>query len=151
MTESLLTLSIAERTGLDEAMIEAVVREFYARVRKDALLGPIFEARIGDWDSHLERIFVFWSSVALATGRYHGAWMEKHLSLPIDARHFDRWLDLFEATARALCPPAAADHLVERARRIARNLEPAIAHRHGIPLAKGERLQPRNTPEPGRS
>jgi truncated hemoglobin YjbI len=35
----------------------------------------------------------FWSSVALMSGRYHGQPMEKHLPLPIDARHFDRWLD----------------------------------------------------------
>jgi hemoglobin len=140
--QSLISLSIAEQTGLDEAMIETVLREFYARVRQDELLAPIFAARIEDWDEHMERIFAFWSSVALATGRYQGAWAEKHMTLSIDARHFDRWLELFEATARELSPPAAADHLIERARRIARNLEPAIAHRKGILLAKGERLQP---------
>ena len=47
------------------------------------------------------------------TGRYHGQPMKKHLPLSVDARHFDRWLDLFEATARELCPPKAAEHFVD--------------------------------------
>lgn len=65
---------------------------------------------------------LFWSSVALSTGVYQGRPMPKHLPLPIDARHFDRWLEIFEATARDLCPPAAADHFIVRARRIAESL-----------------------------
>ena len=41
--------------------------------------------------------------------------MEKHRLLPVDARHFDRWIELFEETARETCPPAAATHFVGRA------------------------------------
>src|SRR5215203_5275453 len=82
----------------------------------------------------------FCSSVALMTGRYHGQPMRKHLPLPVDGRHFDRWLALFEATARELCPPKAADHFIERARRIAESLELGIAGTHGVMLGKGERL-----------
>ena len=134
-----LTAKLRAETGIDEPMIELVVRAFYARVRADALLGPIFAARIADWEPHLERMFAFWSSVALMSGRYHGQPMQKHLPLPIDARHFDRWLALFEATARELCPPKAADHFVERARRIAESLELGIAGARGVLLAKGER------------
>jgi hemoglobin len=40
-----LTAEIMERTGIDEALIERLVHGFYARVRADAVLGPIFEAR----------------------------------------------------------------------------------------------------------
>src|ERR1043165_245640 len=99
-----ITAGIAEATGITEAMIERLVRGFYAKVREDAALGPVFEARIAHWEPHLEQMFAFWSSVALMTGRYHGTPMAKHLPLPIDADHFDRWLDLFEATAREVCP-----------------------------------------------
>ena len=60
------------------------------KVRKDALLGPVFDARIADWEPHLQRRCTFWSSVALMSGVYHGRPMEKHLPLPVDARHFDR-------------------------------------------------------------
>ena len=83
---------IRTETGIDESMIERLVQSFYARVRDDALIGPIFAARVNDWDLHLQRMCLFWSSVALASGRYHGQPMPKHLPLPIDARHFDRWL-----------------------------------------------------------
>lgn len=135
-----ITAEIVERTGIDEAMIERLVRAFYDRVREDALLAPVFAERIEDWELHLERMYAFWSSVALLTGRYHGQPTAKHQPLPVDARHFDRWLTLFEATARDLCPPAAAEHFIERARNIAQSLELAIANQNGKLLKKGERL-----------
>jgi hemoglobin len=136
-----ITAEIVERTGIDEALIERLVRAFYVKVRADPLLGPVFAERIADWEPHLRRMFAFWSSVALMSGRYHGRPMEKHLPLPVDARHFDRWLALFEETAQELCPPAAAEHFVERARRIAESLELGIAGRAGVLLMKGERFR----------
>ena len=137
---ALVTQAITAETGIDEAMIERLVRAFYERVQADPLIGPVFAARITDWEPHLQQMFAFWSSVALMTGRYHGAPMQKHLPLPVDGRHFDRWLALFEATARDLCPPKAADHFVERAHRIAESLELGIAGVHGVMLMKGQRL-----------
>lgn len=135
-----MTRAIQDKTGIDEAMIEQLVHGFYARVRADPLLGPVFDARIDDWRLHLGRMCEFWSSVALMSGRYHGQPMQKHLPLPVDARHFDRWLELFEATASDLCPPPAAAHFIERARRIAESLELGIAGSAGVMLLKGERL-----------
>ena len=140
-----LTAEIMERTGIDEAMIERLVRGFYAKVREDAMLGPIFEARIKDWEPHLAQMCAFWSSVALMTGRYHGTPMAKHLPLPVDGGHFDRWLALFEETAREICPGEAEAHFVERARRIAQSLELSIAGFHGVILGKGDRFR-RNQP-----
>lgn len=132
--------AIEAETGIDEAMIHDLVHGFYARVREDGLLGPIFAKHIVDWPPHLERMCAFWSSVALMSGRYHGRPMAQHLPLPIDARHFDRWLGLFEATARDLCPPVAADHFIERARRIAESLELGIASSQGTLLLSGQRF-----------
>ena len=122
-------------------MIERLVRGFYAKVRSDAMLAPVFEARIQDWEPHLQQMCAFWSSVALMSGRYHGTPMAKHMPLPVDAAHFDRWLSLFEATARELCPPEAAAHFVERARRIAASLELGIANGQGVMLGVGERFR----------
>ena len=133
------TAQIQAETAIDEAMIERLVRGFYARVREDDLLGPIFASRIVDWEPHLQQMCAFWSSVALMSGRYHGQPMAKHLPLPIDARHFDRWLELFGETAHDLCPPKAADHFVTMARRIAESLELGVAGAHGVLLRKGER------------
>jgi hemoglobin len=136
-----ITAEIMERTGITEAMIERLVRGFYVKVRKDAVLAPIFDARIRDWEPHLAQMCAFWSSVALMSGRYHGTPMVKHMPLPVDAGHFDRWLELFESTANEICPPVAAAHFVERARRIAASLELGVAGGQGVMLAPGERFR----------
>ncbi len=136
-----VTERIVAETGIDDSMIEGLVRRFYEEVRAHPLLGPIFATRIHDWEPHLQRMCAFWSSVALMTGRYHGTPMAKHLPLPVDAEHFDRWLALFEETAWRTCPAKAADHFIERARRIAESLEIGIAGTHGAFLARGERYR----------
>jgi hemoglobin len=132
-----ITAEIRARTGIDEVMIDRLV----ARVREDELLGPIFASRIKDWEPHLQKMCAFWSSVALLTGVYHGQPMQKHLPLPIDSRHFDRWLKLFAATARDLCPPEAVELFIERSNRIAEALELGLAGANGVLLAKGERFR----------
>ncbi|MCB2107342.1 MAG: group III truncated hemoglobin [Rhodobacteraceae bacterium] len=132
---------VRAQIGIDESMIDRLVREFYRRVKEDPLLGPVFSARISDWEPHLQKMHEFWSSVVLMTGRYHGQPMEKHMLLPVDARHFDRWIMLFTKTSRSICPPVAAQHFNERARRIAQSLELNIAGQQGVTLKKGERFR----------
>ena len=132
-----------EHTGIDESMIERLVRAFYTRIRDDDLLGPIFNSRIHDWDPHLQRMCAFWSSVVLSSGVYHGQPMRMHLPLPVDAQHFDRWLELFEQTARELFGEQIAELFVDRARRIATSLELGIASSHGVLLGVGERFERR--------
>jgi len=126
--------------GIDEALIERLIRSFYARVREDALLGPIFTAKITDWEPHLQQMFAFWSSVALMSARYRGQPLAKHLPLLIDARHFDRWLALFADTAREVCPASAATRFIGLARRIGASLEMGIASSEGVLLGSGERF-----------
>ena len=130
-----------KETGIDEPMIERLIRAFYARVRQDPLLAPIFESRIEDWEPHLDNMFAFWSSLTLQTGRYHGQPMAKHTTLAADARHFDQWLMLFDADgARPLSarrrgaihrtrPPGRGE---PRARRLERERNPA-AERGALP------------------
>lgn len=132
---------IARQTGIDAAMINRLVHTFYGKVRQDEVLAPVFTARISDWEPHLARMCEFWSSVALMTGIYHGRPMEKHLPLPVDARHFDRWLRLFGETAGEVCPAAAAAHFIERAARIAQSLEMGIAVSQGVLLPPGQRFR----------
>lgn len=121
-----MTAEIMAKTGLDERKLSALVHRFYDRVRRDAVLGPIFAERIDNWGLHLERMVAFWSSVALMTGRYHGAPMPAHVSLPVEWRHFERWLALFRETAIETCPPEGAAHVIDRAERIARSLHMAV-------------------------
>jgi len=122
--------------GVTETMIRDLVHAFYARVRRDAVLGPIFDARIDDWDAHLAKLCRFWSSVTLLTGLYKGRPMAVHAALPaIDAAHFARWLALFAATARDICPPAAAELFIDRSQRIAQSLQDGIALQRGLAAA----------------
>ena len=122
-----ITAALMAETGLDEAVLHSLVHRFYAKVRDDEILGPIFTARISDWTPHLDRMVAFWSSVALMTGQYHGRPVPAHTPLPINAAHFDRWLGLFRATALETCTPIGAVHVIERAERIARSLHIAVA------------------------
>lgn len=116
-------------SGIDERMIHALVHGFYARVRVDPELGPIFDRAIGDgWTDHLAKLCDFWSSVMLLTGRFRGAPMAVHAQIPqIEAGHFQRWLALFASTARQLCPPEAAALFITRSEMIARSLQLGIA------------------------
>ena len=134
------TADVTARTGIDEAMIHRLVHSFYDQIRIDQNLGPVFAERITDWEPHLERMCAFWSSVTLMTGRYHGRPMQKHAALPVDGSHFDQWLALFFETAREVCPPAAADLFIEKARLIAESLELGVATHRGVMLAMGQRL-----------
>ncbi|MCA0424807.1 MAG: group III truncated hemoglobin [Proteobacteria bacterium] len=135
-----ITADLREKTGIDETMIERLVRAFYGKVQADPALGPVFAARISDWEPHLERMFAFWSSVTLMTGIYHGRPMQKHFGLPVEAAHFDRWLALFRETARETCPPVAAAVFIEKAEMIAQSIEFGMATMAGIRLAPGERF-----------
>lgn len=121
-----MTASLMAETGLDEAILTALVHRFYDKVRADPVLGPIFAARINDWEPHLARMVEFWGSVALMTGCYHGSPVTKHADLPVTWAHFERWLVLFRETAGQVCPPAGAAHVIARAERIARSLNFAI-------------------------
>ncbi len=121
-----MTAALMDATGLDDGILRDLVHRFYTRVRADGLLGPVFAAHIADWPPHLERMVDFWSSVALMTGRYHGAPMPAHAALPVTWDHFARWLALFRATADEVCPPTGAAHVIDRAERIARSLHMAV-------------------------
>jgi len=127
-----VTRAVVRETGLDEAMLTELVHRFYGKVRADETLGPIFANRITDWTPHLARMVDFWSSVALMTGRYHGAPVPAHTGLPVARAHFDRWLALFRETAHEVCSPRGADHVITRAERIAQSLRMAVQDAQSI-------------------
>ena len=122
-----MTVAIMAETGLDEAVLRELVHCFYDKVRRDAVLGPIFDRHILNWEPHLERMVAFWSSVALMTGRYHGRPVAAHTPLPLRASDFERWLSLFRQAAAETCTQAGAAHVVERAERIAQTLRVAVS------------------------
>jgi hemoglobin len=130
MTAS-IPLSETSEIAISEAMIERLVHTFYGRVRQDDLIGPIFNAKVGDWDDHLAKLCAFWSSVILRTGRYDGRPLRPHLMMPLEGKHFERWLGLFEDTAGKVLPRTAALLFIDRARRIADSFEMSIGTQRG--------------------
>ncbi|MDR2858357.1 MAG: group III truncated hemoglobin [Novosphingobium sp.] len=121
----------AEEIGIDEDFIAQLVESFYARIREDALLGPIFTARIADWPAHLDRMKGFWRSILHNSGEFAGNPMARHLAIPgLEEMHFAHWLELFYATLHELERQPAATRLVgARARMIADSLLTGIAMR----------------------
>ncbi len=107
---------------ITEAGLAELVRSFYARVRRDEQLGPIFEAAVDDWDEHLDRLTDFWSSVMLTSGRYKGNPFGAHRPLPLDPDLFEVWLGLWRRTTAELFAPPAAAELNAKAERIADSL-----------------------------
>lgn len=119
---------------LDEALIAQVVDTFYARVREDELLWPVFDAAIAeaDWPRHLQTMRDFWSSMLLGTGRYEGRPMPKHIAIPgLVTEHFVHWLTLFGQVVTELCPPEIAALFINRAERIAQSFRLGIAFHRG--------------------
>jgi hemoglobin len=106
---------------------DAIVRlvdAFYARVRGDDLLGPIFDdvARV-DWGAHLLKMYDFWETVLFGAGTFRGNPLAVHSALaqktPLTSREFDRWVALFHATVAELFEGPVADDARLRATRIA--------------------------------
>lgn len=104
--------------------VAQLVYTFYAKVRADELLGPVFEKAIpGDWGPHLQIMCNFWSTMLLYSGKYKGDPMSKHFSLPIDPGHFGQWLLLFNGTVDSLFQGEVADNAKARAKNIARIMQ----------------------------
>lgn len=114
--------------SITEQGLERLVERFYARVREDPDLGPIFNDAIQDWPEHLEKLIAFWSSVMLTSGRYKGQPVPAHFKhrSRISPELFDRWLALWTETTAELMPAGAAAALQAKAGRIAESLQLAL-------------------------
>jgi hemoglobin len=113
-----------------EDELRRLVDGFYARVRTDAVLGPVFNPAVSDWPEHLEKLSHFWSSIMLTSGKYHGNPMAahyKHLA-KITPEMFARWLTLWRETTAEVVPQAAPE-LQAKAARIAESLKLALFFR----------------------
>ena len=118
----------------DEKLIHTVVHAFYDKVRRDELLGPVFNSRIpaDQWPTHLNRMCDFWSSSFLRTDRYDGRPLPPHLGIAeLSDAHFERWLELFHQTVNECCSPASARGFYDLARRVAHSFRLAVAFHRG--------------------
>jgi hemoglobin len=120
---------------LSDDVIRHLVDSFYAKVRSDSELGPIFERAIpDDWGLHLATMHDFWSSVMLTSGRYKGNPVAVHLRVEgIEPQLFARWLALFDETCSELFDDDVADAFRAKAERIAESLKLVLFYRPNQP------------------
>jgi len=112
---------------------------FYDRVRKDEVLGPVFNRHVKDRDTHLPKRVDFWSSALQGTARLRGAPLPKRAALlGLTIELFQRWLLLFGQTTDALPNTALAARAKDLAKRIAQSLWCGYQIKQGQRLPSGE-------------
>jgi len=111
----------------DRDDVEVLLRRFYARVFIDDVLAePFNELRAQGLDSHIPVMCDFWETVLFRAGLYRGNALVVHRQLhdrhPLCARHFTRWLALWETTVDEMYDGPAAARAKVQAGRIAASL-----------------------------
>lgn len=103
-----------------------LVRTFYAKIRKDDFLGPIFNGTITDWETHLELLTDFWETNLLYKRKYFGNPMHAHVEVDqklgntINEMHFGTWINMWVQTIDELFE--ADDEVAQIAKNRARHM-----------------------------
>lgn len=117
-SESTMKPDISKRSD-----IELLINSFYEKVKKDEIIGVIFNEVVQDWEHHIPIIVDFWDSVLLNADLYHKNAMEPHFVInkifPLRQQHFDRWLKLFNETTDEYFEGSIAALAKTRARGVA--------------------------------
>lgn len=106
--------------------ISLLVHKFYAKIRANDLLGPIFNGHIPDdhWPAHLEKLTDFWETNLLGVPKFKGNPSQKHrnvdenLDYSVSQVHFGKWLELWFETINELYE----GEIAEKAKRAARKM-----------------------------
>ena len=120
--------SLLDRIG-GRPRLELFLKNFYATVRVDPLIGPIFEEMIQDWPAHLHKIAEFWSLQMGGPSEYRGGLMARHIPLSLKPGHFDAWLGLWGRSCRAHFDAPEAGELIQLAQTFRRRMEPVLISR----------------------
>ncbi|MDM1294970.1 MULTISPECIES: group III truncated hemoglobin [Sphingobacterium] len=89
--------------------IRLLVDSFYAKVKNDPTIGPVFNDRIINWDTHLQKMYRFWQTILLGEHTYGDSPFPVHAQMPIDATHFNRWIFLWHETVDEYFEGVVAD------------------------------------------
>ncbi|HWD37343.1 MAG TPA: group III truncated hemoglobin [Fimbriimonas sp.] len=112
---------------VDRPALQRLVDAFYVEARQDALLGPVFERHITNWDEHLGRMTDFWASLLIRDRSYSGRPLELHRAIPdLTEEMFDRWVEIFSSAVRGeFGDSSTSEVLID------------LAKRMGVQLSKG--------------
>ena len=86
--------------------ISKLVNLFYAKIRENELLGPIFNRHISEqqWPEHLDKLTDFWETNLFGIAKFKGNPTAKHINVDkqmqhsIEQTHFGVWLQLWFET-----------------------------------------------------
>ena len=123
----------------NKADVKLFVDSFYEKVRIDALLGPVFAAKIpseAHWGPHLERMYSFWNTVLFGVRDYRGNPFSKHATLPIKAPHFERWISLLTSTIDEVFVGEKAAEVKLRAQKMGSLFQSKLQHIQENPQLK---------------
>jgi hemoglobin len=129
------TDSLYHRLGGHEGILK-LIKPFYADVRQHALLGPIFNAQIKNWDAHLANITEFWTVQTGGESRYRGGFARVHLRLGLQPEHFQNWLALWEFNNARALPAREAGEMNALAHELGRRLAAMTQGRNSNPGIK---------------
>lgn len=105
-------------TTLDD--IKTMVNSFYSQVRENELIGPIFDEVIQDrWGVHLEKMYTFWQTILFEEHTYFGSPFPPHAKLPVEAKHFEQWVSIFNQNMDNLFEGPKAEEAKWRAAKMA--------------------------------
>lgn len=99
--------------------IRVLVDTLYTNVQKDTLIGGIFMGVIKDWPLHLGKMYRFWQTLLLEEHTYEGKPFLPHATMPVEKKHFDRWLQLWEQAVDMYFEGPKADEAKWRGQRMA--------------------------------
>ena len=109
--------------------IKLMVNAFYDQIRENEVLGPIFNGIIQDrWSQHLEKMYTFWQTILLEEHTYFGSPFPPHAKLPVDASHFEQWLQLFNQNMENLFEGTKAEEAKWRAAKMAQMFQIKIEY-----------------------
>ncbi|MGB0861551.1 MAG: group III truncated hemoglobin [Saprospiraceae bacterium] len=107
--------------------VSILVDTFYAKIRKDELLGNIFNSHIPEdkWGEHLQKLTDFWETNLFGIPKFKGNPSQKHIDVDrnlehsIEKNHFDHWLELWFETVDELYNGLRAERAKDAAQRMA--------------------------------
>ncbi len=124
----------------NRADVNQLVNAFYAKIRKDEVLGPIFNKHIADeqWPEHLDKLTDFWETNLFGIPKFKGNPTAKHRTVDagmnhsISQTHFGKWLQLWFETVNELFEGQLAEKAKNAARMMSTGQFIAIwGHRPG--------------------
>jgi hemoglobin len=115
--------------------IELLVNTFYKKVLVDHVIGYIFTDVVNiNFHEHMPKMVDFWETTLFQNILYKGNPMAVHLQLnlkePLNKKHFDQWLTLFNETVDELFFGEKAHLAKTRAMSIATMMQIKIHQQH---------------------